>query len=255
MKKQSTLIWLLLLPLLAWGYGPSGHYICGEVAQHNISKKTTKRLEGLLNNAEIAMVSNWGDFQKSNPEYRSKSKWHYSNFESGISKAQFMRASMDTTSGQNIYRVMELTEYLKTNPNDTNSLLMLIHIVEDMHCPMHLARANDRGGNKIEIRWFGQKTNLHSLWDDRLIDSQKLSYSEYARHLLRTHQKEDTKFNKSMIISWAWETYMVTEQIYADQELVKRHYDYIYKYRDIMELQLYRAGTHLAMILDYIYGK
>ena len=57
---------------------------------------------------------------------------------------------------------------------------MLIHITEDVHQPMHVAHAADKGGNDINVNWFDKPTNLHAVWDSDLIDFQQLSYTEYA---------------------------------------------------------------------------
>jgi hypothetical protein len=49
---------------------------------------------------------------------------------------------------------------------------------------MHAGRLTDRGGNGFKLNWFGQNTNLHSLWDSKIIDSARTwSYSEWAQHL------------------------------------------------------------------------
>ena len=45
---------------------------------------------------------------------------------------------------------------------------------------MHVGNAEDRGGNRIDVTFFREQTNLHRLWDTNLVESQKLSYSEYA---------------------------------------------------------------------------
>jgi hypothetical protein len=134
----------------------------------------------------MAEMSAWGDFVRSDANFKDRDNWHYTNIEEGLSKEMFEINAVKQDRGQNIYRVGWLIEELKKNPNDTISLKLLIHFVEDLHCPMHLGRPDDKGGNDVKIMWFGQNTNLHSLWDSRLIESQNMSYSEYGAFLTRT---------------------------------------------------------------------
>jgi hypothetical protein len=151
---------------------------------------------------------------------------------------------------------MALTDHLKQYPNDTNMLKMLVHIVQDMHCPMHLARAEDRGGNLIKFQWFDRNANLHNLWDDIFIDFQKLSYTEHANHLQRIYplRKVIFKGDKANIFEWAWDTYQTTAMVYDSQSYTEKPYIYNFKYISLLEQQLVTAAEHLAAILNYIYN-
>jgi hypothetical protein len=67
-----------------------------------------------------------------------------------------------------------LEEYVtRENPGEPNGLAdealkFLVHFVGDMHMPLHLT-GRERGGNGVKVRFGGRITNLHSLWDSRLI--------------------------------------------------------------------------------------
>ena len=60
---------------------------------------------------------------------------------------------------------------------------LLVHFVGDLHQPLHLGKKEDKGGNDIDILWFGKKSNLHRLWDSDIIDSSKFSFSELSQNL------------------------------------------------------------------------
>jgi hypothetical protein len=49
------------------------------------------------------------------------------------------------------------------------ALKYLIHLVADVHQPLHAGHAEDRGGNLFQLQAFGQGTNLHALWDTGLV--------------------------------------------------------------------------------------
>ncbi|MDR0542367.1 MAG: S1/P1 nuclease [Dysgonamonadaceae bacterium] len=258
--KQSRLTVLTGLFVLttfpAFGWGATGHRIIGEMAENQLTKTAKERINAILSNASIAMVANWGDEVRSDPAYDYTATWHYTNVDSGLTRAAFDTIALRLKNGQNIYSIVTLTEYLKQIPNDTAMLKMLIHLVGDMHCPMHLGRAGDKGGNTVRIKWFRNSTNLHSLWDSALIDSQKLSYTEYAGHLMRIYPAHGKPFDGKArtILDWAWNVYLCTQTVYASAAETGQSYKYIYKYKPLWESRLVEAAEHLAALLNYIYN-
>ena len=257
MKKLGVrfVILFALFPFAASAWGPSGHRIIGEMSETLLHGKVKKKVAAIFGNTSVAMMSNWGDEVRSDSAYDYTATWHYTNIDGGLPRAAFDTAALKQDNGQNVYRVIALTAHLKQYPNDTAMLKMLVHLVEDMHCPMHMGRAADRGGNTIHIKWFGRNTSLHSLWDDGLIDFQKLSYTEYATHLMRVQHLRKIKFDgqPATILDWAWETYQATETLYASADEVGSHYEYNFHHRPLLERSLARAAEHLAALLNYIY--
>lgn len=246
----------IILPLTAGAWGASGHRIIGEMAESRLASKTKKKINALFDNWSLAMMSPWGDFVRSDSTYNGTETWHYTNLDGGLTRAAFDTLAVKQDAGENVYRVMALTAHLKQHPQDTNNLKMLVHLVEDMHCPMHMGRAEDLGGNRIRIKWFDRNTSLHSLWDDGLIDHQKLSYTEYATHLKRIRPLKKVVFrgDNTTILDWAWGTYEATEIVYASQPDVGKPYLYNFKYVSLLEQRLAAAAEHLAAILNYIYN-
>ena len=78
------------------------------------------------------------------------------------------------------------------------ALRFTIHIIGDLHQPLHAGRPGDRGGNNVKVTWFGEQTNLHSVWDSGMIDSRQLSHSELAGWLagsITPEQAADSSFD------------------------------------------------------------
>jgi hypothetical protein len=48
-------------------------------------------------------------------------------------------------------------------------LSYLVHWLGDIHQPLHVAYESDYGGNDYDVDFFGDCTNLHSLWDSGLL--------------------------------------------------------------------------------------
>ncbi|MDR1719293.1 MAG: S1/P1 nuclease [Dysgonamonadaceae bacterium] len=240
----------------AFGWGSTGHRIIGEIAENQLTATAKERINTILGNASIAMVANWGDEIRSDPAYDFTRDWHYTNLDTALSRPAFNAMAVRLDNGQNIYSVITLTEYLKQIPDDTAMLKMLIHLVGDMHCPLHLGHAGDRGGNTIEIIWFHIPANLHSLWDSALIDSQKLSYTEYSNHLMRIYPTESVAFDGTpdTILGWAWNIYLQAQTVYGSADETGKSYEYLYKYKPLWEKCLVDAAAHLAALLNYIYN-
>jgi hypothetical protein len=256
-RLQAYLLCLFLInPFIALSWGVSGHRIIGEIAERQLTDTAQRKIAALLNNATIAMVSNWGDEIRSDPAYDHTTTWHYTNLAPHLTRTDFTPAALSLHHGQNIHRIIRLTQDLKQQPNDPEMLKMLIHLVGDLHCPLHLGRLDDRGGNSIPITWFNSQTNLHSLWDSGLIDNQKLSYTEYANHLLLTRSPRPIPFDghPDTILDWAWTIYLRAHDVYTSAPATAQPYRYIYIYKPLWETCLVEAATHLAALLNYIYN-
>jgi len=50
------------------------------------------------------------------------------------------------------------------------ALKYLVHLVADVHQPLHAGHAADKGGNLYQVHALGRGTNLHAVWDSGLID-------------------------------------------------------------------------------------
>ncbi len=178
MKKNillSSFVCLFILSTLqtqAWGV--LGHRIVGQVAESYLSSDARKEVRALLGNESIAIASNWMDFIKSDSTYKYLSNWHYLNIRSGLNQAEFIKSVEADTSTNAYTKILWLSTALKnkvyTMETRGNYLRMLIHLVGDVHQPMHVGRSEDQGGNKIKLTWFNDNVNLHQVWDERLIN-------------------------------------------------------------------------------------
>jgi hypothetical protein len=260
MKKKiiqtATACILFFVPSVASAWGTLGHRIIGEMSENLLTAKAKERINEVLDNAGIAMVANWGDEVRSDERYDYTSDWHYTNLDAGLSRTAFDSIALKQDNGKNIYSVVLLTNHLRQFPSDTAMLKMLIHLVGDMHCPLHLGHASDRGANTIRLRWFQNETNLHSLWDSGLIDSQKLSYTEYATHLMRTHSLSASTFDGYLntVLDWAWDIYNDAQIVYLSANQTTQPYVYLYHYKSLWENDLVKAAEHLATLLNYVYN-
>lgn len=242
----------------AWGL--TGHRVIAEIANHHLTHRTQRKLHKLFNNQDIVYWANWPDFIKSDKTgvWRSTFAWHYVNISKSADFIAFKK-ELEAQPKPNLYsQIQALIRQVKNkNTSDKDrriAIIFLVHLVGDMAQPMHLGRADDLGGNRIDLTFFGRKTNLHRLWDSNLIDSQKYSYSEYARLLDTLSRKEVKQIQSGSLAQWCYESHLLANDIYAHTpEGARLGYDYEYKYINAMEQQLLKGGLRLAKILNSLF--
>ena len=259
MKKLVILFALLYLPYAAEAWNLIGHRVVGEVADQYINAKTRKAIQEILGSESIAMSANWADFVKSDTSYNYMSNWHYLNIPANLSKTE-MYSYLDQQTGSNIYKkINEMIVVLKNAKSTLTqkklALRMLIHMVGDLHQPMHTARPEDQGGNRVQLTWFGEKSNLHKVWDEGLVDYQKLSYTEYTKAINHPTVAEFTTWQKTSLKESLFESYQICNKIYeGTKNDDKLSYKYNFDWIATVNQQLLKGGIRLAKILNDIYS-
>jgi hypothetical protein len=173
-----ALVWIGL-PSVAFAWHDTGHMVVAEIAYRRLKPEVKDAVDALLQiggeekNRGFVMSACWADDVKSDRDRT----WHYFD--------RFFRAdgkpSANYSDEENaIFAVLRSILLLKdtrgAEPARANALRYLIHIVGDMHQPLHcVARetsalpGGDRGGNDFRIQpplgLEPQPRNLHFLWD------------------------------------------------------------------------------------------
>jgi hypothetical protein len=202
----------------------------------------------------MADVSTWADEHK-NP---TTGKWHFLNLPLGLSHQQFVDF-VSQQSNDNVYAAILKEEAIlkdKTStPEQKNSALKyLIHLVGDAHQPMHVSRKEDKGGNTIQVRFDNKGTNLHSLWDSKLIDREGLSEADIAKQYDWANAIQIRKWQADSPIEWLWESYQISSVLYEDikqgQTIDEAYYK---KYIQTIHLRIDQAGIRLAGELNRLF--
>jgi hypothetical protein len=240
-------------------WGVTGHRVIGEVAYRHLTRRTRKRVRKILGNESIAISSNWADFIKSDTAMNYINPWHYVNVKSGLNYADFTAYLQKDTIVDAFTKINFMVNELKNNQLTMEKkqmyLRLLIHIVGDIHQPMHVGRLEDQGGNKIKVFWFNEPTNLHSLWDDKLIEFQKLSYTEYTENINHATSEQTTQWQSQTMPEWFFESYQLADTLYKGitQPDQKLSYRYNYDHVEMMNSQLLKGGVRLAGLLNEIF--
>ena len=253
-------IFLIICSLNVFGWGTTGHRTIAEIAERNLSHKARKSVKKLLDKQKMSYWANWADFIKSDTTSRWDHThiWHFVNAPKGGTYEEYI-SSICNASQENLYSaISQLKGTLQNKKNSKEerqeALVFLIHLIGDLHQPMHVGREEDRGGNAIKISWFNRNTNLHSLWDSGLIDFEKYSYSEYATHLNVLNKQEKKKIQEGTLEDWLYDSHLVADQLYAMTKPGENlSFHYFYKVSPILNNQLQKAGLRLAKFLNDLF--
>jgi hypothetical protein len=249
---------IMAFPPNAFSWGKTGHRIVGEIAERNLNSKTREGIRDLAGDEDLSRLSTWPDEIRSNPKMGYTTPWHYVSIPNG--KTYFdQKRNKDGDLVEALYRFEDiLRDPKETKEHKLDALKFLIHMTGDLHQPLHVGLAEDRGGNSIRVKWFKTETNLHTVWDDELIDFEKLSFTEYTKYLNHFSKDEKETIEKGTFIDWAKESQDLRPQVYAFggvSESANLSYEYNYKVKPIIELRLKEAGLRLAYVLNKIFSQ
>jgi len=259
LKKLIFAAAVIYLPLQSMAWGTQGHRICGQIASTYLTPKARAAIQAILGNESLALASNWADFIKSDPDYNYLSSWHYIDFDKAYTYPEMVDYLNHDTNVDAYTKLQFLVGELKKKGLSTKDKLlylhMLIHIAEDVHQPMHVAHADDKGGNDFKVNWFSTPTNLHSVWDSQLIDFQQLSYTEYATAINHTSAAQRAEWQKAPISQWLFESNQIAEKLYTEIKPGDTlNYKYNFNHIEVVNQQLLKAGVRLAGVLNAIFG-
>lgn len=243
----------------AYCWGTTGHRTIAEIAERHLTNKSKRKLNKILGNQTLAYYANWPDSVKSDTlkRYKETEAWHYVNVTPHLSKNDFIKELKENKT-PNLYSAILQQKDIVQNKNATieekkQAVIFLIHLLGDLHQPMHVGKAEDLGGNLVKLSFFKEPTNLHSLWDTKLVDFKKYSYTEFAGVLDRSTKEETENIQKDQLEDWMYESYKKAEKIYDQTPAnVNYSYDYDYKFSDTLEKQLLKGGLRLAKYLNEI---
>lgn len=254
MKKSAILAIIIFTTTSCFSWGVTGHRATGLIAERYLNSKAKKKIKKLLGQQSLAMVSTWMDEIRSDSTYNYTADWHWVTIETGKTYEE----SPKNPNGDVIMTLERLISELKSGKLDEKKqaeyLKMIVHLVGDIHQPLHVGCCDDRGGNSVRVKWARNDSNLHSVWDSNMIDETKLSYTELADALGQPDKATVATWQQASVRDWARESMSYRKQVYAigDGNL---GYKYSFKNLDTVEHRLLQAGIRLAGVLNQVFGK
>lgn len=253
-------------PAAAWG--PVGHRVSAELAERNIDGRTRAHIVQILGGEGLAEAATAPDDERSNPDpfwQRTASPFHYVTLAPGEAAGHIAHPP----EGDAVTALEQFTATLRdsgaSREDKALALRFVVHIVGDLHMPLHAGKPGDRGGNDVKVSWFGEPNNLHWVWDEGIILRQQLSFTEYAERLSRrTTPAEVLAWWDARPATWIDESAALRDRIYPEtggehgagtaESPVALSWDYQWAWRPSVELRLQQAGVRIAAYLDWVFA-
>ncbi|MCF3650932.1 S1/P1 nuclease [Synoicihabitans lomoniglobus] len=247
------LVFLAVSPANAWG--PVGHRVTGALAQPLLTPKTAEAVRAIIGSETLAEASTWPDEMRSDPApfwQHTASPWHYVTVPEGKTYAE-----VGAPEEGDAYTALQ--QFARTLRDPSASLAdkqlalrFTVHLVGDLHQPLHVGNGQDRGGNQVKVNFMREDTNLHSVWDSKLIERRKLSYSELAAFLARRITPElRQEWSTADPLIWMAESAEIRDTIYPEGATIS--WDYGYRSDPIVDQRLEQAGVRLAAYLNELF--
>lgn len=235
-------------------WGPIGHYVTGEIAEHHLSDRAKEQVDQILGDRSIAVSAVWMDDIRSDDRYDFDT-WHYVTIPDG----EKYDRSIQEESGDIIWALETLIDELKagnlTQEEESEKLKLVLHMIGDIHQPLHVGTGEDRGGNDVRLRWFGENSNLHWVWDIGIIETLYMSYTELAEELNTATPDQIEDWQNDSVRDWAYESMEYRDEVYDLPSNMRLGYDYKYFKKHIVYKRLLQAGVRMAGVLNEIYGE
>eukprot|EP01132_Coremiostelium_polycephalum_P017338 gene17338-20773_t len=227
MKRNILITILIPVAILLGSWGVIGHQTVAKIAENNLNIR-----------AKAAV--------RPQPEYRYTSSWHFLNLPDGLDYNSFTQ-TVKGLSGDNIYTAILKCGKTLSDPSSSRA-----QKVEALKFMVHLP-SEDKGGNTIQVQFNGKGTNLHSLWDGKLLDAQGLTADEMAAKFNKTNPAQILQWQKDPILKWLFESYQISSKLYAEvQSGSKLSEEYYTKHLPEVQLRLEQGGIRLAGILNEV---
>lgn len=254
MRIPLVVLFCTALTFQSMAWGQIGHYLIGYMTTKQMKNSTRKKVEAVIYPMSIARSGTWMDEIRSDRNYDYVNSWHYLTSKNGEYNPEIQEKGGDAFEAIKRLKA-ELIAGGLAPQEEAEKLKMLIHIVEDIHQPLHVGTGEDRGGNDVRIEFFNSATNLHALWDSGMIDRKGMSYTELGEELYRRMTPEiEQKYRAASMEDWLSEAVALRPLVYNLPESKKISWVYMYEANDTLEERLIAASVRLAQILEEIYS-
>jgi hypothetical protein len=249
MKKSLVLVLLMVIarfnPLFAWGN--KGHIVVIQVAKNQLHQSTIDSINFYLNGMQWETASIWMNDVKKSGNYDYMLPWHTIILPRD-------RTYVSTESPNVMNRIEYCLSVIKSRalyPRQevTNAIMVLIHLVGDLHEPLNCGYPEDKGGKRAEVDFFGRKTSLYKVWETEIIDVKNIDQWDGAQINLALTKKEIANMKYGNIRDWMDESRSILDSVYAFKDGTISN-EYLAKNKIVISKQLVKAGMRLANLLS-----
>ncbi len=251
---------ILLLPCETFAWGKIGHRVAARIAEDNLTPHARTAIESLLGSGvRLSDVANWADEQQ---EVTGTGTWHYVNVP--ISESRYDRRYCPA-QGCVVSKVEDFRRLLQDpgagKAQKQMALRFLVHFIADLHQPLHVGDDNDKGGNLLQVQFFGQGTNLHRLWDSQIMERHTQNENVWMWDVsFMANPKNRSEWSKGSPEDWATESLILAKSAHRLPGSLawitsgtRISPEYCRIALPVIQKQLAKAGIRTAWILNQIF--
>lgn len=249
------LLAVLLLPAVALAWGPEGHRAASAITADRLCPDVREEIDRLLGEKSLADAAAWPDTIRSESAWAHTRDWHYIN----IGDDEPLSALVEGAPGHGrmLSAIRDNLAILgaadASDRRRREALSFVLHLVVDLHQPLHVGRSADRGGNTVTVSFAGREINLHRLWDGGLLRSAGLRADDYQRSLEPLIMLGAAAWEAGTLADWARESQQLRPWVY-DFDQRRRVPVISQRYaetgRQLTALRLAQAGVRTAWLLN-----
>lgn len=258
MAMGGAVLGLLMWPMAAQAWGVEGHEVVAALAARHLTPAAATQVQRLLGappKAVMVAEANWAD------EVRDRrpatANWHFVNIPIAAKGYNPRRDCRDDDCVVARIRINLAILGNKKMPADirAEALRFLIHLVGDIHEPLHAADNRDGGGNSIRVHGAGLRTSMHHLWDTGLVQASGRDPMVLAAQI-QSHvpPRQWRVWAAGTPADWANQSWRLARtDIYAvtkGRRDVRITQGYITHMAPVVRIQLAKAGARLAWLLN-----
>lgn len=238
----------------AWGQ--TGHRVTGQIAELYLSDKAKAAILLIYENESLAEISTYPDENRANPSefwQKEAGPYHYVT----VPKGKTYKDVTAPKHGDSYTAIKRFTLVLKdkkaAKADKQIALQLIVHIIGDLHQPLHAGDGSDRGGNDLKLKFFWEDSNLHRVWDSGLINKRELSFTEWTNFL--APKITPAQFDAWQTIDplvYIQESTKIRDTIYPDSDSIS--WQYLYDHSPTVKRRLQQAGVRIAAHLNHTFA-
>lgn len=249
-----TICCVMSFEALSWGQ--IGHRVTGAIAEKYLSPEASQRVQALFPEHSLAEISTFADEERSNPAtfwQKTAGPWHYVTVPVGRSYIDLIAPKVGDASTALVQFSRTLSDSEASLKDKQRALHFIVHIIGDLHQPLHAGNGTDRGGNDRKVVFFWEDSNLHRVWDSGMIDKQQLSYTEWTDWLSRKIDESDiSAWHQTEPSVWIKESTTLRDGLYPEEDNIS--WQYQYQHLPTVKKRLQQAGVRIALYLNEVFA-
>ena len=259
----------------------------GDIAARYLTPAAARQVKALLKydlladgspsgRRTLGEIASWADEIKDYDRTKVRRSWHYDNIPlCGVPDRSRYCRNDRCASAQLARQIGLMGDPSQPTGRRNQALKWVVHLMGDIHQPLHAATLRDNGGNSVEVSFFGRRDNppygsvkLHTIWDvhmvQRLISDKG---GERAIASARISDADKAAWERGTVSDWIDESHQLARTlVYPElpaafscsrrtRGIVMVDQAYYSASAPVLEAQIRKAGVRLARVLNDSFDK